>query len=30
MILAIENFTFKIENGRAVENIFFEKISHDL
>ena len=25
-----ENFTSEIENGRVVENIFPEKISHDL
>ena len=29
MLSAIENFTLKIENGRIVENIFPEKISHD-
>ena len=30
MILAIENFTFKIGNNRVVENISSEKIGHDL
>ena len=30
MISAIENFTFTISNGRIVENIFPERISHDL
>ena len=29
MILATENFTLKIINSRAIENIFPEKISHD-
>ena len=30
MISAIGNFTFKIRNGRFVEDIFSEKICHDL
>ena len=30
MISATENFTFKIGKSRVVENIFPEKISHDL
>ena len=30
MISAIENFIFKIGNGRVVENIFPQKLSHDL
>ena len=30
MISANENFTCKIGNGRLAENIFLEKISHDL
>ena len=30
MILAIEIFTFKVGNGRVVDNIFPEEISNDL
>ena len=30
MISAIEYFNLKIENGRVIENIFPEKISHNL
>ena len=30
MILATENFTIKIVYSKDVENIFHEKISHDL
>ena len=30
MISAIKNFIFQIRNGRIVENISREKISHDL
>ena len=30
VISATENFTFNIGNGRSVENIFPEEMSHDL